>query len=48
MAVDRRRKRRNNATPKTLDRYLEIDEIHAVLNAVTATKHHECRIFLIK
>ena len=41
MAVDRRRKRRNNAAPKIIDRYLEMDEIHAVLHAVTAAKDNK-------
>ena len=35
MAVDRRRKRRNNAKPKIIDRYLELDEIHATLDSLT-------------
>lgn len=34
LAVDRRRKRRNQAKPRIIDRYLELDEIHAVLNAL--------------
>ena len=34
MAVDRRRKRRNNAKPKIIDRYLELDEIHVTLDAL--------------
>lgn len=38
MAVDRRRKRRNNAKPKIIDRYLELDEIHATLDALNAAK----------
>ena len=41
MAVDRRRKRRNNTAPKIIDRYLEMDEIHAVLNAVIAAKDNK-------
>ncbi len=35
MAVDRRRKRRLQNKPKMIDRYLEMDEIHATLNALT-------------
>ena len=38
MAVDRRRKRRNNAKPKIIDRYLEIDEVHATLDAINDAK----------
>jgi site-specific recombinase XerD len=35
LAVDRRRKRRNQAKPPLIDRYLELDEIHATLNALS-------------
>lgn len=35
LAVDRRRKKRNQGQSKIIDRYLELDEIHAVLNALT-------------
>lgn len=35
LAVDRRRKKRNHGLSKIIDRYLELDEIHAVLNALT-------------
>lgn len=35
LAVDRRRKRRNQAKPHIIDRYLELDEIHATLNALS-------------
>jgi site-specific recombinase XerD len=35
LAVDRRRKKRNKAKPQLIDRYLEIDEIYAVLNALS-------------
>ncbi len=35
LAVDRRRKKRNRNQSKMIDRYLELDEIHAVLNALT-------------
>lgn len=35
LAVDRRRKKRLQATTRIIDRYLELDEIHAVLNALT-------------
>lgn len=38
MAVDRRRKRRNNSKPKIIDRYLEMDEIHATLEALNDAK----------
>ncbi len=34
MAVDRRRKRRNNTKPKIIDRYLDLDEINTVLNVL--------------
>src|SRR3989338_9059096 len=34
LAVDRRRKKRNHGQSKIIDRYLELDEIHAVLNAL--------------
>jgi site-specific recombinase XerD len=34
LAVDRRRKKRNQSKPRIIDRYLELDEIHAVLNAL--------------
>lgn len=36
LAVDRRRKRRNQAQPRIVDRYLELDEIQATLNALSA------------
>lgn len=36
LAVDRRRKRRNIEKPKIVDRYLEMDEIHTILNALDA------------
>jgi len=35
LAVDRRRKKRNRSQSKIIDRYLELDEIHSVLNALT-------------
>lgn len=35
LAVDRRRKKRNSTQSKIIDRYLELDEIHAVLAALT-------------
>ncbi len=41
MAVDRRRKRRNNSKPKIIDRYLELDEIHATLDALTDVKDNK-------
>lgn len=34
LAMDRRRKKRNQSKPKIIDRYLESDEIHAVLNTL--------------
>jgi site-specific recombinase XerD len=34
LAVDRRRKKRNTSKPRIIDRYLELDEIYAVLNAL--------------
>lgn len=34
LAVDRRRKRRNQEGPRIVDRYLELDEIQAVLDAL--------------
>jgi site-specific recombinase XerD len=38
MAVDKRRKRRNNTKLKIVDRYLELDEIHATLDALSEAK----------
>lgn len=38
MVVDRRRKRKNNAKPKIIDRYLEMDEIHGTLDALNEAK----------
>lgn len=35
LAVERRRKKRNRAQLKIIDRYLELDEIHAVLTALS-------------
>ena len=35
LAVDRRRKKRNKTKPQLTDRYLEIDEIYSVLNALS-------------
>lgn len=37
LAVDRRRKRRNKTKPQLIDRYLELDEIYAVLNAIKSS-----------
>ncbi len=34
LAVDRRRKKRNKAKPRIIDRYLELDEINTVLDAL--------------
>jgi site-specific recombinase XerD len=34
LAVDRRRKKRNQSTPRLIDRYLEMDEIITTLNAL--------------
>ena len=35
LAVDRRRKKRNQSKPNIIDRYLELDEINAVLDALS-------------
>jgi len=35
LAVDRRRKKRNQSKPRIIDRYLELDEIRAVLDALS-------------
>jgi site-specific recombinase XerD len=35
LAVDRRRKKRNTSKPRIIDRYLELNEIHAVLDALS-------------
>lgn len=35
LAVERRRKKRNRAQSKLIDRYLELDEIHAVLTSLS-------------
>ena len=35
LAVDHRRKKRNKTKPQLIDRYLEIDEIYSVLNALS-------------
>jgi site-specific recombinase XerD len=35
LAVDRRRKKRNASKPRIIDRYLELNEIHAVLDALS-------------
>lgn len=35
LAVDRRRKKRSASKPRIIDRYLELNEIHAVLNALS-------------
>lgn len=34
LAVDRRRKKRNDKNPRIIDRYLELDELQAVLEAI--------------
>lgn len=34
LAMDRRRKKRNNSKSKLIDRYLELDEVHATLEAL--------------
>ena len=34
LAIDRRRKKRHQSGPKLIDRYLELDEIHAVISAL--------------
>ena len=41
LAVDRRRKKRNQTKPHIIDRYLELDEIHAVLNALSQYPVHD-------
>jgi integrase/recombinase XerD len=41
MAVDRRRKRRNDSKPKIIDRYLEMDEILATLEVLTDARDSE-------
>lgn len=41
LAIDRRRKRRNQEKSRIVDRYLELDEIHAVLNALDEQSHEE-------
>ncbi|MBP9722126.1 MAG: site-specific integrase [Gammaproteobacteria bacterium] len=35
LAVDKRRKKRNKSKPQIIDRYLELDKIHAVLDALS-------------
>lgn len=45
LAVDRRRKKRNQTKSRMIDRYLEIDEIHATLDALT---HHPIKDDKIK
>lgn len=46
LAVDRRRKKRNQAKPRIVDRYLELDEIHATLDALnTYPTKDEAQIF---
>lgn len=35
LAIDKRRKKRNSSNNKVIDRYLELDEIHAVLNSLS-------------
>ncbi|MCD6040094.1 MAG: integrase family protein [Gammaproteobacteria bacterium] len=48
LAVDRRRKKRNRGQLKIIDRYLELDEIHAVLNKLAdysiQSNHHAFQI----
>lgn len=41
LAIDRRRKRRHQAKPKIIDRYLEFDEIQAVLIALSQYPIHD-------
>lgn len=38
LAIDKRRKKRNKITQQVIDRYLELDEINAVLNALEIRK----------
>ena len=35
LVIDKRRKKRNKSKPQTIDRYLELDEIYAVLDALS-------------
>lgn len=35
LAIDKRRKKRNSSNNKIIDRYLELDEIHTVLNSLS-------------
>ncbi len=48
LAVDRRRKRRNKIKPQIIDRYLELDEIHTILDALNdypiKTEQHRFQI----
>jgi len=44
LAVDRRRKKRNQSKPKIIDRYLELDEIHAVLDALSEYPVKEAKL----
>ncbi len=50
LAVDRRRKKRNKTKPRLIDRYLEIDEIYAVLNALSeyASKNDQEKFQVIR
>lgn len=50
LAVDRRRKKRNRGQVKIIDRYLEVDEIHAVLNAlkVYPSKNEESQFQVVR
>lgn len=41
LAVERRRKKRHRASSKIIDRYLELDEIHAVLQALSNYPTHD-------
>jgi site-specific recombinase XerD len=48
LAVDRRRKKRNQNQAKIIDRYLELDEIHAVLDALDEYPiHNEAQSFQV-
>lgn len=48
LAVERRRKRRNIAKPQLIDRYLELDELGAILNALDAhTNTNEQQTFQV-
>lgn len=47
LAVDRRRKKRQDSTPRIIDRYLELDEIETVLSALSEYNENENQAFSI-